>query len=87
MERSGLIFQQGADDFDAALAGRENRTARQVEGRILGVIACQGLQSTFGKSEYDAPYAGPINRAGAHRARFCRRVKRGTGKDIRVKLF
>ena len=39
MERGGLVFKQRADDLDVALAGGKHRAARQVQGRILGVIA------------------------------------------------
>ena len=87
MERGGFVFKQGADDLDVALAGGKHRAARQVEGRILGVIARHGLEAALAQPEHDAADACPINCAGAHGARFGGGVQRAAGKNVAAKLL
>src|SRR5580692_3015561 len=72
MKRGGFFFKQGADDLDVALAGGKHRTARQVQGRVLVVIARDCFQAALAQPEHDAANARPIDCAGAHGARLRR---------------
>ncbi len=42
-----LVLQQGADDHDDALPAGEDLAAGEGQGRIRGVVACEGPQPRF----------------------------------------
>jgi len=87
MKRRGFFFKQRTDHLDPVLTGGEDRTARQIESRVLGVIASHCFQTVLGQSEHDAADARPINRARAHRAGLGRCVERALRKNFRRKFF
>src|SRR5271165_4385731 len=68
VQRRGLILEQRADHLHVALAGGEYRAAGQVERRVLDMVAGQRAQAGLAQAVNDAADAGPIERAGAHRA-------------------
>ena len=66
------------------MAGGEHRATREVEGRILRVIAGQRLQAAFGQSVDHTADARPVHGAGAHRTRLRRRIHRAAGEKARL---
>ncbi len=65
-----------ADHADILLPAREHVAARQVEGRVLGVVAGQAQQRALLDAVDEPADVGPVLRAGAHRARLDRRDER-----------
>src|SRR5271155_727137 len=53
LQRGRLVFEQRADHLGRALAGGEHDAARQVEGRVFGVVAGHRLEGLFGLAEHD----------------------------------
>ena len=55
MQGNCFILQERPYDFNGALPGAEDDTARQIERWIFGVIAGDRLQSPLAKPINDAP--------------------------------
>ncbi len=65
------------------LAALEHLAARQVERRVLRVIAGDGAQAMFAQAVDQAADSGPVDRARAHRAGFGGRIERRAFEHIR----
>ena len=84
MDRRGLVLEQRAYHLGRALSAAEHFPAWQVERRIFRMVAGQIPQAVFAQAIDHAADAGPVDRAGAHRAGFGGRVERGIAQGVGI---
>src|SRR5215467_8756296 len=84
VERSSLLLEKRTDHFDRPLPGSKYRTTRQIERRILDVVADNCFQPPFAERVDNTPNARPIHGSGAHRARLGRSVHGAAPEKDRI---
>src|SRR5690348_15318397 len=65
VQRFGFVLQQWTDDLRRPLTAGKDLAARQIERRVLRMVAGDAAQAVLAEAVDDAADAGPVDRAGA----------------------
>src|SRR4051812_14759170 len=82
VQRYGLVFEQRPRNLCRPLATGKNLATGQVERRVLRMIAGDAAQAVLAEAIDDTADAGPVDRAGAHRAGLGGGIERGLRQHL-----